>query len=260
MPESMTAKGKSKPTEPDEVTEDEILGGRIRLRQPSAGYRVGIDPVFLAAAAPTLTGGRALDLGSGVGAAALCLAWRQQGINVLGLELQPMLARLGAENAVLNGFGARVQSLAGDLLRPPSAVDAGGFDLVLANPPFRAAGRTSPPVESSRALGHVEGEADLAAWIDHSLIFATAKGVILMIHKPERLGEILAMLEGRAGGIVVFPLWPGGGKPASRIILRAQKGNAEPMRLARGLVLHAVGGRYTEEADCILRAGRALDI
>ena len=38
------------PAEEPGFTEDRLLGGRIRLKQPAAGYRVAIDPVFLAAA------------------------------------------------------------------------------------------------------------------------------------------------------------------------------------------------------------------
>ena len=34
-------------------TADTLLNGKIRLRQPVAGYRAAIDPVFLAALAPT---------------------------------------------------------------------------------------------------------------------------------------------------------------------------------------------------------------
>ena len=63
---------------------------------------------------------------------------------------------------------------AGDLLRPPAEVAAGGFDLVLANPPFHAAGSATPPAEPSRARGHVEGEAELATWIARALAFALA--------------------------------------------------------------------------------------
>ena len=57
-------------------SEDTLLGGRVRLRQPVAGYRAAIDPVFLAAAVPAVPGDRALDVGCGAGAAALCLAIR----------------------------------------------------------------------------------------------------------------------------------------------------------------------------------------
>ena len=30
------------------TTENRLLGGRVVMRQPSAGYRVAVDPVFLA--------------------------------------------------------------------------------------------------------------------------------------------------------------------------------------------------------------------
>jgi len=242
-----------------DITEDRILGGQLTLRQPAAGYRVGIDPVFLAAAAPLRPGSLALDLGCGVAAAALCLARRQPRLRIFGLELQTALADLGAANAALNHLADRVRILQGDLLRPPPEVGAGAFDLVLANPPFHLAGHASVPVEASRAQGHMEGEADLAAWIDRGLSFAAVKGVLVIIHKPERLGAILAGLEARAGAIVVFPLWPGGGRPARRILVRAVKGSAARMTLHPGLVLHDADGRYSLEAEAVLRGGAGLE-
>src|SRR4029077_7369073 len=189
-PASMMAEASPATDATTAITEDGILGGRILLRQPASGYRVGIDPVFLAAAVPSRTNGRVLDLGCGVGAAALCLAWRQPHLQLTGLEVQSGLARLARENAVANGVGPRMRILEGDLLRPPEELAARGFDIVLANPPFHAAGRASAPKDPGRATGHVEGEADLAAWIGCGLNLAAAGGMLVMIHKPERLHDI----------------------------------------------------------------------
>jgi tRNA1(Val) A37 N6-methylase TrmN6 len=240
------------------VTEDRILGGRLLLRQPASGYRTGIDPVFLAAAIPLRAQGRALDLGCGVGVAALCLALRQPGLQVTGLEIQPALAELARANVALNGLGERVAIVTGDLLRPPVGIGSGGFDLVLANPPFHEAGKFSAPKEPGRAQGHMEGEADLAAWIDRALELAAPRGVLAMIHKPERLGDILGGLQGRAGSVSVFPLWAGPGKPARRILLRAEKGSAGALNLHGGLVLHDADGRYSVAAEAVLRQAMPL--
>lgn len=242
------------------ITEDAILGGRLRLRQPAAGYRVGIDPILLAAAAPALGRGRALELGAGVGAASLCLAWRQTRTRVVGLELQPALAALATENAAINGLAERVIFHAGDLLRPPREIAAGGFDLVLANPPFHAAGRATPPAEPGRARGHVESEADLAAWIVGACTFLEPGGQLLVIHRPERLSELLSLLEGRAGGVVVFPFWAAAGRPARRILILARKGSRAPLTLAAGLVLHEADGKYTAAAEAVLRNGEGLTL
>ena len=81
-------------------------------------------------------------------------------------------------------------------------------------------------------------------------------GTLTLVHRADRLADVLAALEGRAGEVVIFPLWPrNDGSAAKRIIVRARRGTAAPLRLARGLTLHEPDGGYTEEADRILRGG-----
>jgi tRNA1(Val) A37 N6-methylase TrmN6 len=242
------------------MTQDAILGGRIKLLQPASGYRVGIDPILLAAAASLEAPARVLDLGCGVAAGALCLAQRIPDVAVSGLELQSDLVTLARRNLALNGLEARISIHEGDLLLPPAEIAAGGFDLVMANPPFLAAGSATPPATLGRARAHVEADADLAAWVRQSLKLAGAKGRLMMIHRPDRLDDILTLLAGRAGAIVVFPLWPARGQPARRIILSARKDSAAPLTLAGGLILHQADGRYTAATEAILRGGSALEI
>src|SRR5690348_10207584 len=79
------------------VSDDALLGGRVKLLQPVEGYRVAIDPVLLAAAVPAGAGDSVLDLGCGVGAAALCLAARVPGCRVTGVEVQRELVWLAGD-------------------------------------------------------------------------------------------------------------------------------------------------------------------
>ena len=242
---------------------DVILGGRITLLQPYEGYRVAIDPILLAAAVPDNGAGPVLDIGCGVGAAALAYAERVPAARVAGLELQPPLALLAQENARLNVLSDRVSFHDGNLLDPPAALAPGSFAQVMANPPYlppERANRRSPPAD---AASTVEGEARLADWVDFALDMAQPKGGVTLIHRADRLDEILALLHGRAGGIVVFPLWPGadasgGLRDARRVIVHAQKGVGTPTRLAGGLVLHRPDGSYTDEAERVLRDGAAV--
>jgi len=236
---------------------DSLLGGQVGLYQPEGGYRVAVDPVLLAASVPLASTGRLLDIGTGAGAAALCFAHRAPGSRVTGLELQPGMAALARRNVELNDMQDRISILEGDLLRPPGELQ-GGFDHVIANPPYLPAERADPPPDASKAAANVEGEAVLADWIDFAIRMVKPKGAITFIHRADRLSELLALLDGRAGGIVVFPLWPKPGREAKRVIVRARPGVKTPLRLSAGLVLHREDGEYSKEALSILRDGEAL--
>jgi tRNA1(Val) A37 N6-methylase TrmN6 len=246
--------------EPTELTQDTLLAGRVRLSQPAAGYRVAIDPVFLAATVPAGPGDLVLDVGTGVGAASLCLAWRVAGCRVTGLESQAAMARLAMANAEANGMQDRIAILIGDLLRPPPRLSPASFDHVMANPPHLSATAAAPPPDPGKAASNVEGEAKLSDWLRFCLTMAKPKGCVTLVHRADRLDQLLGDLRGQAGEIVVFPLWPGGARPATRVLVRARKGSAAPTRLAAGLVLHETDGSYSAAAQAVLRDGAALTL
>lgn len=246
--------------EPDRLkpnAADMLLGGRIGLRQPRSGYRVAIDPVLLAAAVPE-TGGAVLDVGCGVGGASLCYAARVAAATITGLELRADWAALAEENARANGMDRRVRVLCGDLLQPPAELKPGGFDEVMANPPYLPAERADLRSLPADAPATVEGEAKLADWISFCLAMAAPKGGITLIHRADRLDEILLHLHGGAGGVVVFPLWPHAGEDARRVIVHARMGSRAPLRLSAGLVLHRADGGYSDAAESVLSGGASL--
>jgi len=242
------------------ASEDELLGGRVRLRQPAAGFRAAIDPVFLAAAVPAGAGEAVLDLGCGAGVAALCLLARQPELHVTGLEVDAGLVRLAGDNARLNGLAGRFLPVAGDVAKLPPRLAPGSFHHVMCNPPHLPAATGMASSRASRETAMREGAARLPDWIAAALAMLRPKGSLTLVHRADRLDEILARLSGRVGGIVVYPLWPGGGKPAKRIVLRARKGVEGPVRLCPGLTLHGPGGGYTPAAEAILRDGAALEL
>jgi tRNA1(Val) A37 N6-methylase TrmN6 len=240
------------------ITEDGILGNRIRLRQPAEGYRAAIDPVLLAAAVEAAEGDTVLDVGTGTGAAALCLAERAPGFGIAAIEIQPELAALAHENAALNGFEDRITVRQGDVMDCKYIFPTEPFDQVMTNPPYFEPGESTPPPDPSRRLAHVHDSAGLADWIGACLSLLRPGGIFTIIHRAERLGALLGAIEPVAGEANIFPLWPGSVKPARRVIVRARKGIRAPSVLHPGLVLHGPSGGYTEEAEQVLRHAQPL--
>ena len=250
----------------DEVTENLFLGAALRVRQPANGYRAGREPVLLAASVMMPAGEcRVLDAGAGVGTAALCLAHRCHGgnLHIDGLELQPALVALARENTALNGLDDMIAVHQGDVRNPPSCLVSGSYDQVIANPPFfdPAASILSP--QPSRAGGRSEVAGDMADWVEFLLRMVRHKGAITLIQRADRLDELLNIVDGRAGGGILFPLWPkdpaGEDRRAAKLVLlRLRKGVAGPFSILPGLVMHRDDGSPTDEAQIILRDGGAL--
>src|SRR6266699_2678443 len=123
-----------------EVTEDPVLGGKLRLKQPTRGHRFGHDAILLAAACPARAGERVVDLGAGVGAAGLALAARVPDTTVTLVEIDP-------EVAVLD-VAAPARAFAAAGLSPESV------GRVLMNPPFNDPVRQRASPDRRRRLAH----------------------------------------------------------------------------------------------------------
>src|ERR1700752_3959238 len=153
-----------------EVTEDAALGGRLRLRQPKRGHRVGHDAILLAAACPARAGDKVVDLGAGVGAAGLALATRVPEATVALVEIDPKLAALAEENARLNRMGERVRAVMLDATAPARAFSAAGLGAdsvaqLLMNPPFNDPRRQRSSPDAARALAHTASRSVLVPWV-----------------------------------------------------------------------------------------------
>ena len=164
---------------------------------------------------------------------------------------------LAKRNVALNAVEPRVELVQGNIAAPPPRLAPGSFHHVMTNPPHLAAG--TAPADPGRAMAHMEGAVSLDAWLLACITLLRPKGVLAVVHRADRLDDLLASLRDRVGDIAVLPLWPMRDRPAKRILVRARKGAQGPTSLLPGLVLHETDGRYTAAADAVLRAGQGLD-
>ncbi|MEM9434260.1 MAG: methyltransferase [Pseudomonadota bacterium] len=243
----------------DELSHDAFLGGTLSIWQPKTGYRAATDPVFLAAACPAGAGQQVLDLGCGVGTAALCVAARTRA-QITGLELQPGYAELARRNGVDTGYAFDV--MLGNVTQAPPALTAKTFDHVILNPPFFGPGTSSDDAGREASLRET---APLSLWLDQALRRTKPKGTVSVIHRIEALTEILSALNSRAGEIKIKPLTPRPGRVANRVIVQARKTSKAPLVLCNPLILHnspshmSDGDDFSPEASAILRRGAALE-
>jgi tRNA1(Val) A37 N6-methylase TrmN6 len=241
-------------------TEDRFLGGRLTLRQPWPGYRAGADAALLAAAAAPEAGERAIEAGCGAGAALLQAAARSAEARFVGVERDPAALALAKANIAANGLAGRVEALAGDVADRFAGLGLERFDAAFANPPFfddPGALRGPHPARAGAWLA----DDGLEAWIRFLLAATRDGGRITVIHRADRLADLLALLGAKAGSFRIRPVQPFADAPAKRVLVQARRGGKAPLVLLPALVLHVRGeaAKHTPEVEAILRGETALE-
>ncbi len=245
----------------ERATEDSILGGRAILLQPVTGFRAAIDPILLAATVPAETGDQVLDVGAGTGAATMALLARAGNISVTGMDVQPGLIAMAARSAFRNDFEGQARFINVDIAHPSSIVDAMMFDHVMSNPPFLPADSGQRPKDPARALATIESSADLKTWIAFMDGHLRDGGTLSVIHRTDRVPEILDALGGGYGDVkIIACVSVDDGRPVKRSIVQAVKGAASSDIMRDELILHEADGTYTDAAQAILRDGNHLTI
>ena len=247
----------------DDLTQDDFLGGRIRVWQPRKGYRAGVDPVILAASVPAKPRQTVLELGCGVGVASLCLAARVPNLAVTGAEVQTDYAALAQRNAAENALSFHVVNA--DLRALPADLRQRRFDHVIMNPPYydRSTGTAATNQGRDVALG---GDTPLTDWLQTGARRVGPRGYLTLIQRMERLPEVLAALEGRLGALIVRPIAGRVGKAPELFLLQARQEGRTAFRMAPTLIMHEgamhTGDQesYTATVSGVLRSGAELPI
>ena len=148
-------------------------------------FPLGGDALALGAFASVRPGWRVCDLGTGSGALLLLLARRADRLALTGVEVDPLSTQTARNNLESNGLAGEV--VAGDLRTAP--LPAGGFDLVVSNPPYF-------PVGSGKSGGPARSEefCSLAELCAAASRLVKNGGRFALCHRPERLVDVLCAL------------------------------------------------------------------
>lgn len=230
----------------------------IKLYQREKGYRFSLDALLVESFVRVTRANMIADLGAGSGIIGLLLALRYPEAKVFLVEIQKGLFELARRNIEINGLSERVFAANADITAigqkgavnaaMPAGFKAGGFDLVVSNPPFRApsAGRLS--VDEERAIARHELAVTLRHLAQAASRLLKNGGRFCMIHHPERLPEIIETLQ--SAGLMPKRLRfaHGGIDAVSKMVLvESIKGARGGLVVEKPLVVYGADGSYTAE-------------
>jgi tRNA1(Val) A37 N6-methylase TrmN6 len=232
-----------------------VLDHKVKLLQPDHGFRTSFDSVFLGAAVPLREEQIILDLGSGVGGALFCAAYRAPQAKYIGVEIEQIYFDLAVQNIALNDFANQVSFIHDDIQNFDPKDGKPYADHVMMNPPFfdEENFTNSPNILKSNARDLKS--TNLEHWLKAAHRLLKSNGTLTMIFPTFGLDQIISFLNKKFGAIEIIPLWPRAGISAKRVLIRAIKDRHTPLVLRSGIIIHEADGSYTREADMILRDG-----
>ena len=248
---------------PASFSEDNFLGGKLRLKQPTRGHRAGHDAVLLAAGTPARFGERVVDLGAGVGAAGLAVATRVRGIDLVLVERDEALVEIARSNLAANKLKGRAIAL--DVTASAAALAAAGLppdsaDRVLMNPPFNDPSRHQASPDAARRSAHEEDDDTLAVWMRTVRRILKPAGTVSLIWRAEGIARVYVALEAGFGDVTVLPVHPRPDAEAIRILVRATKGSRASTALLPGIFLNGEAGSVPDEVQAVLNGAAILPL
>lgn len=221
--------------------------------QHREGYRFSIDAVLLAAFSAPGAKDRIVDLGTGCGIIPLILGQRHPAVSITGIEVQPELAALAAQNVEANGMKDRVTIICGDMKLLSIQAVSGPVDLVISNPPYRKSrsGRVNP--HPQRALARHEILATLQDVAAAAARLLGIGGGFAIVYPAERITDLLTNL--RSTGIEPKHIQTVHAKdhdPARLVLVSGIKGGRPGATVHEPLVIYQPNGTYTETVQAML--------
>ena len=110
------------------------------------------------------------------------------------VEIQKEVAKLAEKNAKLNGFEERMEVIHKNLKEIDEIILPGSVDTVVVNPPYKAKNSGIINEEDTLTIARHEITCTLEDVIFHSSKILKSGGNFYMVHRPERLVDIMTLM------------------------------------------------------------------
>ena len=240
-----------------ENTKDKILNGSIEVIQPKLGYRFGFDAVFLSSFVNGFIEKKnkrkvtTADVGSGVGAISLILAFKNQNIKITAIENNIEYLNIAKENILNNLLDNKITLVNQSVFNIDHNLNE-KFDLVVSNPPYHL---TDSNFSKNNLKDISKRIVDLEKWLKNCIGLLKNKGYLFLIFPADILDKVLNFIKISSGSFKIFPFWPKQNSSAKRVILIAKKGGLGPTELMAGLKLYNNKGVLTKRAQLVSKKG-----
>ena len=228
---------------------DDLEFKNLKIIQNEEGFCFGIDSVLLSDFAKNIKkDARVLDLGTGTGIIPILLCGKTNLKKVIGVEIQKEVAKMTEKSIKLNELDEKFEVINENILNLNNIYEKQTFDVIVTNPPYKKKETGVKNENQKKLISRHEIEADLEGFIRISKDLLKDKGEFYMVHRPERLVDILSLMRKyKIEPKILKMVYSNKNKEPKLVLIKGVK-NAKPfLKVEKNLYIYDDEGKYTEE-------------
>ena len=231
---------------------DSLQRNGYDIIQHPGRFCFGMDAVLLSAFAQVKEGEKVLDLCTGTGVLPILMEAKTRGEHFTGIEIQPESADMAKRSVIYNHLEEKIDIICGDLREAEAYFAAASFDVITCNPPYRPVNHGIVNPSDSKAIARHEITCTLSDVLDAAKKLLRSGGRFYMVHRPERLAEILKkMSESGIEPKSLRVVYPTSEKEPSMILVEGRRGGKSGMKVLKPLIIFDADGKYTKEVASV---------
>lgn len=231
---------------------DDLQFHGLKIIQNPHTFCFGIDAVLLADFAAGAHSAATLDLCSGNGIVPILLAGKTNTPRLCGLEIQPDIATMATRSIELNSLQKRVSMVCANATQAANIFGKGSFDVVTCNPPYMPHGGGLVNADDAKTIARHEIYCTLEDIIAVSYQLLKPGGKLFMVHRPERLVDILSLMrQYRIEPKRLQMVHPSVGKKANIMLIEGLYHGGKELKMMPPLYVYDQNGYYSNEINAI---------
>ena len=228
---------------------DDLEFKGLKIIQNVNGFCFGIDSVLLSDFAKNIKDDSiVLDLGTGTGIIPILLCGKTNLKEIIGVEIQEDVANMANRSSKLNNLEDRFKVLNANILNLDKYYEKNTFDVIITNPPYKKKNSGVINDDERKVISRHEITASLEDFIKVVKDLLKDKGEFYMVHRPDRLVDILYLLRNyKIEPKEIRFVFSNKEKPPKLALIKAVKNANEFLKVDNNLYIYDDDGNYTNE-------------
>jgi len=228
---------------------DDLEYKGLKIIQNKEGFCFGIDSILLSDFAKEIKNNSiVLDLGTGTGILSILLSEKTKLKKIYGIEIQEEVADMAKRSVVMNNLEEKVEIINENIKNLENIFEKNTFDAIVTNPPYKNINTGEINKNEKKLISRHEISADLADFIKISFNMLKDKGSLYMVHRPERLADIIYELrKNRIEPKNIRFVHSNINKEPKLVLIKAVKNANKFLKVEKPLYVYNNDGTYTNE-------------